>query len=579
MKKQQSNTIKRKFFISMSLMTAAIIFILLPCVLVTFYRQYLEQQTISSVNQLNYISKQMDYYLFSLDNYSKMIITNSEVQSYSMKYRDTPERFTAKDKKNMQNVIRRFLQSIPYIHSASVYAPDHTFIVSTAVSNYKSDLNSVLPCKEPIYLIRTKYSNITLHTAIQVLSMFRPFYDIDSGSLLGYLEISIPEEDISNIYRSNSTATSKFFISDMSGMIVSTDGSYELGESFAPIEARKLNIPVRFQVGSTAICFTTYMESLDWYIINMIDLSEFYRPIYIILAITAATGFLFIAISMLISKKISDTITQPLYHLISHIQKIKQGHWLPVNEKPDDTDVGLLFKEFDSMILAQEKLKDELLASQKHKNKISLELLQQQVNPHFLYNTLDNICSLATLEEKDTLIQIVMNLSTFYRGSLSNGNFVITVKEELEIIDAYIRIMQIRYYNKFSYHIDCPEELYPFSCLKLLLQPIVENSIYHGIRDLDRMGLISIRVYAQDDQIVFQIQDNGSGISEEAQQKIWTAPEEHFGIKNIHERVQLHYGSEFGLTMESPPEGGLITCISIPKRRRIIDASQSNHSR
>jgi sensor histidine kinase YesM len=573
MRRKQSNTLKRKFFISMSLMTAAIIFILLPCVLITFYSQYLDQQTVSSVNQLNYISKQMDYYLFSLDNYSKMIITNSEVQSYSMKYRDTPERFTAKDKKNMQNVIRRFLQSIPYIHSASVYAPDHTFIVSTAVSNYKSSPDSVLPCEEPVYLIQTKYSNITLRTPIQVLSMIRPFYDIDSGALLGYIELSIPEEEISNIYRSNSTLSSKFFITNTSGIIVSTDDSYELGSSFAPIEARDLDVPARFQVGSTAICFTAYMESLDWYLINMIDLSEFYRPIYIILAITAATGFLFIALSMLVSNKISDTITQPLYHLISHIQKIKQGHWLPVNEKPDDTDIGLLFKEFDSMIMAQEKLKDELLTSQKHKNKISFELLQQQVNPHFLYNTLDNICSLATLDEKDTLIQIVMNLSTFYRGSLSNGNFVITVQEELEIINSYIRIMQIRYYNKFTFHIDCSEQLYSYDCLKLLLQPIVENSIYHGIRELDYMGRISILVYELNDQIVFQIQDNGNGISVEDQKNIWNAPEEHFGIKNIHERIQLHYGPEYGLTMKTPPEGGLVTCITIPKRRRISDAN------
>jgi len=87
------------------------------------------------------------------------------------------------------------------------------------------------------------------------------------------------------------------------------------------------------------------------------------------------------------------------------------------------------------------------------------------------------------LDEKDTLIQIVMNLSTFYRESLSNGNFIITIKDELEIIRSYIQIMQIRYYNKFDFSIDCPENLYSYSCLKLLLQPIVENSIYHGVKE------------------------------------------------------------------------------------------------
>lgn len=566
MKNIHANTLKTKFFFSMSLMANVIVIVLLTCILTVFYNQFLNQQTESSLNQLNYIKNQLNYYVFSMDNYSRMIISNSDVQTNALKYRDNYKTFTAADKKSMQTDIRRFLQSIPYIHSASLYAPDHTFIVSTAVSNYPSSLDSVLPCDSPIFLNRTKYSNITLSTRIQTLSQIRPFYDISSGSLLGYIEISIPEADISSIYRSNSSDTSKFFIVDSSGIVVSTDDSYPLGSKFTPFHTLNSHIPTKFKIDRNAICFTTYLKSLNWYIINKVDLAAFYRPIYVILLITVFISSLFMAVSLIISSRISDTITKPLYHLISHIQKVKQGHWIPVNETPDDTDIGLLFKEFDSMIVAQEQLKDELLDSQKVKNKISFELLQQQVNPHFLYNTLDNICSLATLDEKETLIDIVMNLSTFYRESLSSGSSVITIKDELEITRSYTSIMQVRYYNKFTISIECPEDLYSFPCLKLLLQPIVENSIYHGIKELDKKGTIAIKVHAHDGKILFQIQDNGPGISADIQNKIWNYPETHFGIKSIQQRIQLHYGTEYGLTMQNASEGGLITTIVIPHK-------------
>ena len=107
-----------------------------------------------------------------------------------------------------------------------------------------------------------------------------------------------------------------------------------------------------------------------------------------------------------------------------------------------------------------------------------------QVNPHFLYNTLDNICALAELDEKETLIQLVMNLSSFYRSSLSNGKMHISIGQELEISRAYLEILQIRYFHKFDFTITCPEALKNYSCIKLLLQPILENSIYHGIKGL-----------------------------------------------------------------------------------------------
>ncbi len=162
------------------------------------------------------------------------------------------------------------------------------------------------------------------------------------------------------------------------------------------------------------------------------------------------------------------------------------------------------------MLLSQEKLTQDLIVAQKTKDKLSLDLLQQQVNPHFLYNTLDNIgVNWRNWMKRALLIRLVSNLSEFYRHSLSGGNLIVSIAEELELTQAYVNIMQIRYVDKFSFSMDCPGEIRARRCLKLLLQPIIENSIYHGVKELDGFGHITVRVLMCHSDIKFVIEDNG----------------------------------------------------------------------
>ena len=271
---------------------------------------------------------------------------------------------------------------------------------------------------------------------------------------------------------------------------------------------------------------------------------------------------------MVISRKVSETITKPLYLLIAHIQKVKQGNWSPLNNAPKDVDFHLLFQEFDSMLLSQEQLTQDLIVAQKTKDKLSLDLLQQQVNPHFLYNTLDNIESLAELDETALLIRLVSNLSEFYRHSLSGGNLIVSIADELELTQAYVNIMQIRYVDKFSFTVDCPEEIRGRRCLKLLLQPVIENSIYHGVKELDGFGHITVQVLMYHSDIKFVIEDNGPGILEEALNLQNISGEGHFGIQSIQKRIQMYYGDHYGLTMQNREQGGLRTIIIIPGEDR-----------
>ncbi|TGJ77789.1 sensor histidine kinase YehU [Caproiciproducens galactitolivorans] len=217
------------------------------------------------------------------------------------------------------------------------------------------------------------------------------------------------------------------------------------------------------------------------------------------------------------------------------------------------------------MLAAQAKLKDNLLKEQKMKQKLSLDLLQEQVNPHFLYNTLDNICSLAEINENETLIEVVMNLSKFYRETLSKGSFYVTIKDEISITTAYLNIMRIRYFNKFEFTISCPDYLKAYPCLKLLLQPIVENSIYHGIAQIYYTGMINIDITESENGIRFTVRDNGVGISQKRIEEIWEEQNSHFGLKNVDQRIKLYYGDQYGLKIEQNADNGCTITLEIAK--------------
>lgn len=551
----------------MSTMTTTVVILLLIIVLLVFLNSFFSVQMESSANQLSSINNQLKTYVTSMDNYSKMMISDTALQKNVLKYKNSPASYTESDRNDLKVEMRKFLQSTSFFHSATVYSLDYASLSSTAVASHSTNLEDLAIQNKPIFIYTKKYSNFEVNSEINALSLIRPFYEISSGAPLGFLEITITEKDISDIYKNNTSDTSKFLIVDTDGNVVSTDGTYELNSTYQFAEQFQEAIASGYKVGPSFICFVSQESSLDWYIINEVKLSAFYQPIYLILVITIIITTCFLLASIVLSNTISKTITKPLYQLIQHIQRVKLGDWAPINHTSSDLDINLLFQEFDSMILSQQKLTQELVTAQKDKDKLSLDLLQQQVNPHFLYNTLDNIESLATLDEKEKLRELVMNLSEFYRHSLSGGNFIITIQDEIDLTNAYVNIMQIRYVNKFHFAIHCPNELKSYNCLKLLLQPIIENSIYHGIKESRDFGEIQVTITEHNDAICFVIEDLGPGADPESLQQLQNGKSAHFGIKSVRKRIEMYYGKGFGIEMENKTPIGFKTTITIPKQK------------
>lgn len=559
-------SINRAFFRAMALLSAAFITMLFITSSVIFYGRIFRIEQESAIRQLSYISDQLSYYLRSVDNYSKTIMIDASIQSYMKTYNEASYKLNALDDMAIKRKINQIIQSTRFIHSVSLYGPDKKRIATTAISPYPQDLTQVESIPEAIWLPSKKYSNTNSKKVLYCHSLVRPFYDYSTGTLLGYVEFAVPESTISDIFLDKASAASRLFIINAQGTIESSYVADEVGGMY-PLTGQVISPGEDHWVfAGRSIIFTRYFPVLNWYLVNEVDLFHLLQPSIAAFGFSLAIAVFSLLVSLYVSHRLARTITSPIASLIAHTQKIKRGNWQILEESSRYSDINLLFSEFNTMLLAQEQLKNELVDSERAKNNLSLELLQQQINPHFLYNTLDNICSIAEMDEKQTLIDLVMNLSTFYRQGLSNGSNRVTIQRELEITRAYLQIMKVRYYNRFDYTIDCPEDLLRFECIKFLLQPIVENSIYHGIKEMKGFGWIQITVRAEPGQIVFTIRDNGIGLDPGAGTIDQASSAGHFGIRNINQRIQLYYGKSYGLQLANHPDGGCLATVTIGRK-------------
>ncbi|GLC31109.1 cache domain-containing sensor histidine kinase [Clostridium omnivorum] len=290
------------------------------------------------------------------------------------------------------------------------------------------------------------------------------------------------------------------------------------------------------------------------------------RDIYNYVWFIVITGIIFIiAIFSVISAKIS----QPIKELEKSMKLVEEGNFdINIDVRGED-EVVELSRTFNIMVSRIRELMDQILVEQEAKRKSDLNALQAQINPHFLYNTLDSIVWMAENGKSQDVITMVTALARLFRISISKGKDIISVEQELEHARNYMIIQKIRYKNKFSFEINADKEALTRKTLKLILQPIIENSIYHGIEYMVDEGLIKINVRTTEDKLIYEISDNGLGMKQEVLENILSFKSKNtggsgVGVKNVHERIQLSYGKEYGLAIESELEEGTTVTITIP---------------
>lgn len=277
--------------------------------------------------------------------------------------------------------------------------------------------------------------------------------------------------------------------------------------------------------------------------------------------------FILISINMFVSSRIAN----PIRALEKAVKEFESGVVSLNIPENGSYEIQHLAKAIKSMVNQMNLLMENIMVEQEAKRKSELNALQAQINPHFLYNTLDSIIWMIENENYDGAIIMVTALARFFRISLSKGKNVITVRDELEHARNYLTIQNIRYKNKFSYSIEADEETLDLTSIKLIIQPLIENAIYHGMEYMSGEGDILVKSYKKNEDLYIDIIDNGLGMLQEVADKLLTEEVNNqqrkgsgIGLKNVHERIKLYFGEEYGLEVYSEPDEGTTIRIHMP---------------
>ena len=289
------------------------------------------------------------------------------------------------------------------------------------------------------------------------------------------------------------------------------------------------------------------------------------------LAVFGITGFVIVMVAMIATGYVVRSITKPVQELSGAAKKIADGDFSTRVGVATKDEIGTLALNVNEMSGRLEEMVQKIKDDERKMRHTELRLLQEQINPHFLYNTLDTIVWLVEGNSPDKAVNMVVSLSDFFRIVLSKGKDIITIREEEQHVRSYLEIQQVRYRDILEYDISIPEELYGYKILKLTLQPIVENSLYHGIKVKRGKGSILVTGELKDDKIYFDIRDTGVGMSQEDLASIrnkLTRPcketDSGFGLANVNERIRMNYGPEYGVTIDSKQGEGTRVQIVIP---------------
>lgn len=278
---------------------------------------------------------------------------------------------------------------------------------------------------------------------------------------------------------------------------------------------------------------------------------------------------LILAAMLMISAILSHLLSRPLHALAGAMKEFERGaDHFSYNGVTGVQEVRMLSDSFGHMVLQIKQLMEDARNEEINLRKTELRALQAQINPHFLYNTLDSISWMCEQGKNAEAVRMVNALATLFRISISRGHELISIRSELQHAESYLKIQSYRYKNQFTYAFDADETCLDYLCNKITLQPIIENAIYHGINGLVDEGSILVTVRSDGDDILFTVEDNGMGMDSEQIEAIMSKDRSDsagIGIKNVNDRLKIYFGSDYGIHIDSVPDEGTKVCIRMPK--------------
>lgn len=462
------------------------------------------------------------------------------------------------------------------------------------VKNY--DLRSsdwylkIINSKDPVWF-GTHVGSFAVETVDELLvSVGFPIIDKASGKNSGVVVIDIEEALLSEITDSLIGKTGYMMILDANNQVISHPDKSMISKEIQinDINSRETlkNFDLPFISKSKtdgSIVAVKTSEVNGWQIVGVLPVRELIKDGRQFGMIITGMVILICCLALLVAWVIAGSVANPLKKLMLLMKKVEAGDLSVTMKVKYNDEVGQLGKSFNLMVENIAKLMTKVYEEQHELRKAELKTLQAQINPHFLYNTLDSIIWLSRAKRNEDVDKMVTALTKLFRIGISRGKDIISIREEFEHVANYLTIQNIRYKNKFTYDIQLPEELAHYQTLKLILQPIVENAIYHGIKMKKEVGRLTIRAIDADDMIIFEVSDTGKGMTKEqliALENTLKGMKENiiqsYGVKNVNERLKIFFGPQYGLNFMSEYGVGTTVTIKIPKLAEVNENVESD---
>lgn len=568
---------------------AIIIITLILFLLVNFYRASAdsEKNSVYSAGQtVSQTLEYMEYMVNSTNRAMEQLVFNAQIQNVFNRNTVDYAQNKLQQVEDANKLSNLFYSMTTYpISNIRLYIPDAVGLSQENVNFY--GLNNAM---ESNWYERIKDTRRSIWLPSRFLdsgeshkiSIARKIIsDTDYNKTLGVIQLEIPQSvfnGLLNKVKFTQNSSSLLFNSREEIISTSSDNFWDNSKNYSLLHDSFPNDSYETLVWQkVALEKQDYLigiqnvKSTDWKIALAIPWSDIMQPytntrnnmIIIVLFV--------IPLSFILSYLFTHASTKKIRQLITHMRKVVKRDFNVEILPASNGEIGELIQNYNYMITKVSTLLEEKYTLGHQVKNLELKSLQAQINPHFLYNTLDLINWMSTDVNAPMISDLVQTLSKFYRLSLSMGEEVVTLQNELEHIRSYVKIQNMRFNDGITLVIDVSPSFYNCSFLKLTLQPIIENAILHGILEKkDESGSIHITACPEGEDLIVSVIDDGVGIPEDILKLLLTKSQVSktggFGVKNIHERIRLAYGEKYGLTYESAPGEGTTVRIKIPNR-------------
>ena len=372
------------------------------------------------------------------------------------------------------------------------------------------------------------------------------------GEGMGYMVVGLSQKLLgkSFVMGNEGFNSSNFMVLDEDGELIYFVGNEEretaIMEAFSNPEKNSLYL------FSSVTNYTT-----EWSIVNVVEKNELSEESKGIRLISFWVAGCVLVVGFIMARIISRTISQPLKQLENTIAQVGEGE-RHITEEFDYSEVGRIGQKFKEMVNTNLELSEHLMAVKLNEREAELLLLQSQINPHFLYNTLDSLYFVAIMHGDDQMAEMVEALSDNFKLALNNGNKYIKVADSVKWMQGYMKLQNMRYNNRFELFVDISREILQRETITFIFQPFIENAMYHGLEPKIGKGKISLRGWQEQNNMIFTIEDDGVGIDD------MSRLENGYGVRNVIERIKLNYGEKYGVIFESSPGKGTKVTIVVP---------------